>query len=60
MPPADRPTGPAAEGSLAHTGTDSTSWLLAASGLLVTAGGGALIAARRRKSRAGEDSPATS
>ncbi|WP_327416377.1 MSCRAMM family protein [Streptomyces sp. NBC_01233] len=38
------------EGSLAHTGADSTNgWLLAAGGLLLAAGGGAVYAARRRK-----------
>lgn len=38
------------EGSLAHTGADSTNgWLLAAGGLLLAAGGSAVYAARRRK-----------
>ncbi|MEW1633553.1 SpaA isopeptide-forming pilin-related protein [Streptomyces sp. NPDC093801] len=47
------PTAPDAkpEGSLAHTGADSTNgWLLAVGGLLLAAGGGAVHAARRRKS----------
>ncbi|MFB6517363.1 collagen binding domain-containing protein [Streptomyces sp. NPDC056401] len=46
------PTAPDAkpEGSLAHTGADSTNgWLLAIGGLLLAAGGGAVYAARRRK-----------
>lgn len=38
------------EGSLAHTGADSTNgWLLAIGGLLLAAGGGAIYAARRRR-----------
>ncbi|OII62162.1 hypothetical protein BJP40_03965 [Streptomyces sp. CC53] len=40
---------PAPEGSLAQTGADSNTWLLAAGGALVAVGGGTLIAARRRK-----------
>ncbi|GHI14273.1 hypothetical protein Scinn_37360 [Streptomyces virginiae] len=46
------PTAPDAkpEGSLAHTGAESTNgWLLAIGGLLLAAGGGAVYAARRRK-----------
>ncbi|MDQ0989660.1 LPXTG-motif cell wall-anchored protein [Streptomyces sp. V3I7] len=35
-------------GSLAHTGTDATPWLLGGAGLLIAAGGGALATARRR------------
>ncbi|MFJ7779337.1 collagen binding domain-containing protein [Streptomyces yangpuensis] len=43
------------EGSLAHTGADSTNgWLLATGGLLLAAGGGAVYAARRRKHDASE------
>ncbi|MGE7384204.1 MSCRAMM family protein [Streptomyces sp. NPDC004126] len=38
------------EGSLAHTGADSTNgWLLAIGGLLLAAGGGVVYAVRRRK-----------
>ncbi|WP_332757666.1 MSCRAMM family protein [Streptomyces sp. MT206] len=38
------------EGSLAHTGADSTNWwLLVTGGLLLAAGGGAVYAARRHK-----------
>ncbi|MEU3402935.1 SpaA isopeptide-forming pilin-related protein [Streptomyces sp. NPDC006670] len=41
---------PKHEGSLAHTGADSTNWwLLVTGGLLLAAGGGAVYAARRRK-----------
>ncbi|QNA72082.1 LPXTG cell wall anchor domain-containing protein [Streptomyces sp. So13.3] len=36
-------------GSLAHTGTDATPWILGSGGLLVATGSGALIAARRRR-----------
>lgn len=46
------PTAPVTkpEGSLAHTGADSTNgWLLAIGGLLLAAGGGVVYAARRRK-----------
>ncbi|WP_435059103.1 SpaA isopeptide-forming pilin-related protein [Streptomyces sp. bgisy060] len=59
VPPTDTPTTPPAEGSLAHTGADSNTWLLAAGGLLVAAGGGALIAARRKKAENEEETPAT-
>ncbi|MFJ9789380.1 MSCRAMM family protein [Streptomyces globosus] len=46
------------EGSLAHTGADSTNgWLLAAGGLLLAAGGGAVYAARRRKNDESETGP---
>ncbi|MFI1148249.1 SpaA isopeptide-forming pilin-related protein [Streptomyces sp. NPDC020817] len=51
------PTAPDAkpEGSLAHTGADSTNgWLLAIGGLLLAAGGGAVYAARRRKNEESE------
>lgn len=41
------PTAPA--GSLAHTGSDATPWLLGGAGLLIAAGGGTLIAGRRRR-----------
>ncbi|MFF2189716.1 hypothetical protein [Streptomyces sp. NPDC058155] len=41
------PTAPA--GSLAHTGSDATVWLLGGAGLLVAAGGGTLIAVRQRR-----------
>lgn len=38
------------EGSLAHTGADTTNWwLLVTGGVLLAAGGGAVYAARRRK-----------
>ncbi|GLV88712.1 hypothetical protein Slala04_01660 [Streptomyces lavendulae subsp. lavendulae] len=46
---------PAPKGSLAQTGADSTSWLLAGAGLLISAGGGALLALRRRR-EASQDS----
>ncbi|MFG2294684.1 collagen binding domain-containing protein [Streptomyces sp. NPDC048603] len=48
-------TGAKPEGSLAHTGADSTNgWLLATGGLLLAAGGGAIYAARRRKNNESE------
>ncbi|MEW1632674.1 SpaA isopeptide-forming pilin-related protein [Streptomyces sp. NPDC093801] len=46
---------PAPKGSLAQTGADPTSWLLAGAGLLISAGGGALLALRRRR-EANQDS----
>ncbi|MFF3976580.1 SpaA isopeptide-forming pilin-related protein [Streptomyces sp. NPDC001828] len=40
---------PAPAGSLAHTGSDATPWLLGGAGLLIVVGGGALAVARRRR-----------
>ncbi|MFD4375155.1 LPXTG cell wall anchor domain-containing protein [Streptomyces sp. NPDC059202] len=51
MPPTDAPSTPPSKGSLAHTGADSRTWLLAAGGLLITVGGGALIAVRGKRRR---------
>ncbi|MFF2941279.1 SpaA isopeptide-forming pilin-related protein [Streptomyces niveus] len=48
-PPADDTTPKAPAGSLAHTGSDATMWLLSGAGLLIAAGGGTLIAVRRRR-----------
>ncbi|WP_327738927.1 MULTISPECIES: SpaA isopeptide-forming pilin-related protein [Streptomyces] len=43
------------EGSLAHTGADSTNWwILVSGGLLLASGAGAIYAARRRKNNDGE------
>ncbi|MER7932976.1 MULTISPECIES: SpaA isopeptide-forming pilin-related protein [unclassified Streptomyces] len=38
-------------GELAHTGSDSTPWLLGGTGILLAAGGTAVLAARRRRIR---------
>ncbi|OKI10224.1 hypothetical protein A6A06_01375 [Streptomyces sp. CB02923] len=40
-----------ATGSLAHTGADSTPWLLGAAGVLLAGGAAVVIAARRRRSQ---------
>ncbi|GCD41828.1 collagen binding domain-containing protein [Streptomyces paromomycinus] len=40
-----------ATGSLAHTGADSTPWLLGAAGVLLAGGGAVVVAARRRRSQ---------
>ncbi|MEU4949875.1 SpaA isopeptide-forming pilin-related protein [Streptomyces lavendulae] len=45
------------KGSLAQTGADSTSWLLAGAGLLISAGGGALLALRRRREASQDSQP---
>ncbi|MFI6019098.1 SpaA isopeptide-forming pilin-related protein [Streptomyces sp. NPDC051287] len=42
---------PLGNGELAHTGSDSTPWLLGGSGILLAAGGTAVLAARRRRGR---------
>lgn len=47
--PAGDTTPKAPAGSLAHTGSDATPWLLGGAGLLVAVGGGTLIAGRRRR-----------
>ncbi|MFI0743304.1 SpaA isopeptide-forming pilin-related protein [Streptomyces sp. NPDC021100] len=51
------PTATTPEGSLAHTGADSTPWLLGGAGLLIVAGAGAIFALRRRRT---DDHPAES
>ncbi|MFD4476472.1 SpaA isopeptide-forming pilin-related protein [Streptomyces sp. NPDC058471] len=50
---------PEPDGSLAHTGADSTPWLLGGAGLLLAAGGGALIVSRRRRAGDSTDSGST-
>lgn len=49
VPDDSTPNSSTPEGSLAHTGADSNTWILAAGGALVAAGGTALVALRRRK-----------
>lgn len=49
LPTEGIPSTPAPKESLAHTGADSTAWLLAGAGALIATGGAALIALRRRK-----------
>lgn len=44
-------------GSLAHTGTDATPWLLGGAGLLVAGGIAIVVAARTRRSDRDENSP---
>ncbi|MFE5298150.1 SpaA isopeptide-forming pilin-related protein [Streptomyces sp. NPDC056632] len=56
---ASTPSTPTPEGSLAHTGGDSSTWFLAAGGTLIAAGGTAIIAVLRRK-RDDEESPTAS
>ncbi|MFI7102789.1 SpaA isopeptide-forming pilin-related protein [Streptomyces sp. NPDC050161] len=46
--PGDDATPKTPDGSLAHTGTDATPWLLGGTALLLVAGSGSVIAARRR------------
>ncbi|MCZ0978689.1 prealbumin-like fold domain-containing protein [Streptomyces diastatochromogenes] len=60
VPPPTIPSTPPSKGSLAHTGADSNTWLLAAGGLLIVVGGGALIAVRRKKADGEEESQTTS
>ncbi|MEV7955250.1 SpaA isopeptide-forming pilin-related protein [Streptomyces sp. NPDC088141] len=49
-PPAPKtPDTPPASGSLAHTGSDATPWLLGSAGALLAAGGATYWAARRRR-----------
>ncbi|CAL2073706.1 LPXTG cell wall anchor domain-containing protein [Streptomyces murinus] len=46
-------------GSLAHTGTDATPWLLGGAGVLILSGAAAVVAARRRPDPShGQDHPA--
>ncbi|MEU7205635.1 SpaA isopeptide-forming pilin-related protein [Streptomyces sp. NPDC045470] len=45
------PTPQQATGSLAHTGADSTPWLLGTAGVLLAGGAAVVIAARRRRSQ---------
>ncbi|MFB7025888.1 MULTISPECIES: collagen binding domain-containing protein [unclassified Streptomyces] len=59
VPPPDTPSTPPSEGSLAHTGANSSAWLRAVGGLLIAAGGGALIAARRKKTQDEAKTPTT-
>ncbi|MER5780273.1 SpaA isopeptide-forming pilin-related protein [Streptomyces mobaraensis] len=55
------PTATEPEGSLAHTGADSTPWLLGGAGLLIVAGAGAVFALRRRRTDdESDDHPAES
>ncbi|MEW1699072.1 SpaA isopeptide-forming pilin-related protein [Streptomyces sp. NPDC093249] len=60
VPSMDTPSTPPSEGSLAQTGADSNTWLLAAGGVLTAAGGGAVLVARRKKSEDEEESQTTS
>ncbi|MFE3900100.1 collagen binding domain-containing protein [Streptomyces sp. NPDC059153] len=49
-PPAPRtPDSPPTSGSLAHTGSDATVWLLSSAGALLVAGGATYWASRRRR-----------
>ncbi|MER6031583.1 LAETG motif-containing sortase-dependent surface protein [Streptomyces sp. NPDC001851] len=50
------PTAPV--GSLAHTGADTSPWLLGGAALLVAGGTAAVIAARRRARTDSEETPA--
>ncbi|GAA3389019.1 MSCRAMM family protein [Streptomyces roseoviridis] len=49
VPTASAPSPPTPEGSLAHTGADSNTWILVSGGALIAAGGATLIAIRRQK-----------
>ncbi|MCX5238921.1 SpaA isopeptide-forming pilin-related protein [Streptomyces prunicolor] len=53
---ADGATPKTRSGSLAHTGTDATPWLLGGAGLLVVGGIAAVVAARTRRSEEGAPS----
>ncbi|MGQ4436640.1 hypothetical protein ACN6K3_001318 [Streptomyces sp. SAS_260] len=54
---ADGATPTTPSGSLAHTGTDATPWLLGGAGLLVAGGIAAIAAARTRHSDSDESAP---